>query len=472
MSQITRIQSGSKPGTRYPPMEVISIGKKRGPTELLIYKGKISVYDDSGQTLIEAGIITTEGIKANAVTAVKLNVVSIEATGHINATYITTGILSVGGTGDTSPTEISFLTPSDTEYGKINYLGLIFLNEKGVFLHNLGQSGNPGLFYMDVNNVLWLRAGLDDKIRFAKQDNTLAYTFDTSTGIIQCNLKGTYYLIGTGTSGGSVVLKSTGVFWGTGTNLVEIVYNYGATFTGDSLPSGIGIGQINAINSFDSGVDTVYSFSTTDGGAANEQYAQQFTMGGTGHSIDATTVLMSKIGTPAGTMVAELFADSGGLPTGGALGTSDAVTIDTAVTTTSPNYNWVNFTFSTPVALSASTIYHLVIRTIGYTYNNGVTELLLAGDQGGTHTGEGETYDDGTSTWSSIAPATVLYFRIFPYNYLDATTVSATTDVFTVMVEDPAATSCKLKLLQQDLANNFALGKRYGLLCGVFGDLA
>lgn len=467
-----KVQSGSSPGTGYPPVEVFKIGIGGGPKELHIYKGKLFVFDDTGNTLISGGLITTHALKAHTITAVKLDVVSIEATGHINATYITVGTLSVGGTGAVSPADLLFLDSADAEYGKVNYLGLIFLNEKGVFLHNVGQAGNAGLFYMDASDVLWLRAGLDDKIKFAAQDNTLAYTFDTSTGIIQCNLQGSYYLIGGIASDGSAMLKSAGAFWGAGGNIVETTYNYGATFTGNSLPFGIGLGQIDAINSFASGLDTGYPFSTTDGGAANEQYAQQFTMGGTAHSIDAVAVIMAKTGTPAGTMVAELYADSGGLPTGSALGTSVALTIDTVVTQTHPAYGWVNFTFSTPVSLSASTIYHLVIRTIGYTYNVGVTVLFWGGDAGGTHVGDGETYNDGTSTWSAIAAATVLYFRVFPYNYLNATTVSSASDAFTIMAEDPATTSCKLKFIQQDLANTFAVGTRYGFLCGVFGDLA
>jgi len=473
MSINKRIQSGSKLGTNIPPIERFVVGSAGGgPDEIHIYKGKLFVYDDTGNTLISGGVITTHAIHAHTIVATQLNVVSINASGTINATYITTGTLSVGGTGDVSPADLIFLDSTDAEYGKVNYLGLIFLNEKGVFLHNVGQAGNPGLFYMDASDVLWLRAGLDDKIKFAAQDNTLAYTFDTSTGIIQCNLKGSYYLIGAVASGGSVVLKSAGAFWGAGGNIVETTYTYGATLTGNSLSSGVGLGKIVPINSFDSGISNLYAFSTTDGGAVNEMYAQQFTMGGTGRSIDALSVTMSKTGTPAGTMVAEFFADSGGLPTGSALGTSDALTINTVVTQVAAAYGWVNFTFTAPVALSASTIYHLVIRTIGYTYNVGVTALYWGGDEGGTHTGDGETFDDGGGGWSAIAAATVLYFRIFPYNYLDATTIGVVSDAFTVMVEDPTTTSCKLKFIQQDLANDFAIGTRYGFLCGVFGDLA
>jgi len=424
-------------------------------------------YQSAPGTTIDGGNITAETI-----TATKLNVTSIDASGYINASYITTGIMSIGG-GGLAPGKLSFLDTSGLEFGKINYLGIIFANDKGVFLHNVGEAGNPGLFYMDTSNDLWIRAGSGEKVNIARNsDSGGAFTFDTSSGIIKCDLKGNYYLTGSNYSDGSVILKGAVAFWGDGYASIQTTYNFGVTLTGDPLCFGMGLGVIDPINSYETGLDTGYTFSTTDGGAANEQYAQQFTLGGTSRQIDAISVLMAKTGTPAGTMVAEIYADSGGLPTGSALGTSTALTINTAVTGTHPaGYSFIGFTFSTPISLTASTVYHLVIRTIGFTQNAGITDLYWGGDAGGTHTGDGETYNDGTSTWSAIAPATVLYFRIFPYNYFNATTISATTDFFTIMGEDPTTTSIKLRFVQQDLANAFQLGSRYGVLFGLFGAL-
>ena len=425
-------------------------------------------YQQAAGTTIEGGQITTKSIIANT-----LDVVSIDASGYISASYIITGTLSVGGSGAVSPGKLSFLDTNDAEFGKINYLGLIFLNDKGIFLHNVGQAGNPGLLYMDISNDLWLRSGSNEKVRIANNSSVSAFIIDTSTGIIKCELKGNYYVMGSNYSGGSVVLKGASAFWGDGFPSIQTTYNFGVTLVGDPLCFGMGMGVIDPINNYETGLDTGYIFSTTDGGAANEQYAQQFTLGGTDRQVDAISVLMAKTGTPAGTMVAEIYADSGGLPTGSALGTSSALTINTVVPGTHPGgYGLVGFTFGTPISLSASTIYHLVIRTVGYTYDVGVTELYWGGTAGGTHTGDGETYNDGTSTWSAIAAATVLYFRIFPYNYFGSTTISAVTDFFTVMGEDPTVTSIKLRFVQQDLANAFQLGTRYGVLYGVFGDLS
>ncbi len=426
-------------------------------------------YQQAAGTTIEGGQITTDSIIAN-----KLDVISIDASGYISASYIMTGTMSVGGSGAVSPGKLSFLDTNDIEFGKVNYLGLIFDNARGVFLHNVGQAGNPGLFYMDTNNDLWIGSGANEKVRIARNsDSASCFIFDTSTGVIKYDLLGNYYPIGSNYSDGSIILKGAAAFWGDGYPSIQTTYNFGVTLIGEPLCFGMGLGLINPINSFGTGLDTGYTFSTTDGGAANEQYSQQFSMGGTGRDIDAISVVMAKTGTPAGTMVAEIFADSGGLPTGAALGTSNALTINTVVLGTHPGgYGFIGFTFGTPISLSASTVYHLVIRTIGFTQDAGVTDLYWGGDAGGIHTGDGETYDDGGSTWSAIAPATVLYFQIFPYNYFGATTISAVTDFFTVMGEDPTTTSIKLRFIQQDLGNAFQLGYRYGVLLGVFGALS
>lgn len=427
---------------------------------------KVSVqWQNAAGTTIDGGNITTQSLVAN-----KLDIVSMDASGYISATYITTGTLSIGGSGAVAPGKLSFLDTNDSEYGKVNYLGLIFANDKGVFLHNVGQAGNPGLFYMDDSNDLWIRSGSNEKVRIARNsDSGGAFTFDTSTGIIQCDLKGNYYLVGSNYSAGSAIVKGAAAFWGDGNNIISTTYNFGLTLNGEPLPFGIGLGRIVAKNYFASGLDTGYNFTSSGGSSANEALAQQFTTpGGDSFYVDAISVLMAKTGSPAGNMTCKIYSDSGGSPNS-SLGSSSALTINSAVTGTYPTFAWVNFTFSTPVQLSASTTYHIVIETSGYTYNSGVTELYWGGDAGGSHSGEGETYNG--SSWSSISPATVLYYQLFPYNEFDSTIISLSSDVFTVMTEDPSTTSCKLTFVQQDLSNAFQLGSRYGVLFGVFGEI-
>lgn len=57
-----RIQSGSKPGSGFPPIEVYEIGNPGQPTQLIVHNGQIYVYDSEGQTVIDGGIIQTLGM--------------------------------------------------------------------------------------------------------------------------------------------------------------------------------------------------------------------------------------------------------------------------------------------------------------------------------------------------------------------------------------------------------------------------
>jgi hypothetical protein len=69
-----RIPSGSKPGSNFSPLEVYEIGLPGLPGELIIHNGKLYVYGTGGVTLIDGGIIQTEAILANSITADKLTI--------------------------------------------------------------------------------------------------------------------------------------------------------------------------------------------------------------------------------------------------------------------------------------------------------------------------------------------------------------------------------------------------------------
>ena len=422
-------------------------------------------WKQAAGTTIDGDSISTNTINAN-----RLNVVSINATGYINASYITAGTMAVGGSGAASPGKMSFLDGFDAEYGKINSVGLIFVNSKGIFLHNVDQAGEPAFFYNDPSNQLWIRGGDANIFGLLDKAATTIFTFDLNNGVLRSQKIGNYYMVGGVGTEGSMIMKAETTFWGTGFGNINIPWTFGVTFSGVSAISGIALGRVTPMNNFESGVDTGYPFASSGASASNEKLAQQFTTP-SAQDVSCVSALFAKTGTPAGTMVAEIFADSGGLPTGSALGTSDALTIDSAVPGDYPgSFDFAGFNFSTPISLTGSTVYHLVIRTIGFTRSVGVTELYWGGDAGGTHTGDGEEYN-GT-VWAAISPATVLYFRIYADDVYTSTEYLVSSDFFTVLAQDITTTSVGLVMAQLEITiNTFALGTRYAAIVGVFGDL-
>ncbi|HYE68654.1 MAG TPA: hypothetical protein VEA58_08580, partial [Anaerovoracaceae bacterium] len=69
-----RIPSGSKMGSNFPPIEVLEIGQPGMPGELIIHNGRLWVYGPHGETLIDGGLIQTDAIIANSITADKLTI--------------------------------------------------------------------------------------------------------------------------------------------------------------------------------------------------------------------------------------------------------------------------------------------------------------------------------------------------------------------------------------------------------------
>jgi len=70
----TRIPSGGKIQPLFKPIEVFEIGNSGMPGELIIHNGKLYVYNESGATLIDGGVIQTIALLANSITAAKLKV--------------------------------------------------------------------------------------------------------------------------------------------------------------------------------------------------------------------------------------------------------------------------------------------------------------------------------------------------------------------------------------------------------------
>ena len=151
--------------------------------------------------------------------------------------------------------------------------------------------------------------------------------------------------------------------------------------------------------------DADNDFTTTGGAADNEWMARGFTATASGAVGTVANVMLKKTGAPAGTILAAIFTDDGGGPSGPS-GTQVGGN-STAVTNTTLNASGAiqTFTWSTdwPV-LTTGVKYWLVLKTVGYTYTNGVTEVIWQTDANGAVAGnECWKYDSNAGpTWTTM----------------------------------------------------------------------
>lgn len=129
-----------------------------------------------------------------------------------------------------------------------------------------------------------------------------------------------------------------------------------------------------------------------------ENLAMRITVGGTAYSVCKVEAYIKRTAsTPSNGIYARFYTDSSG-PSSQTGSNSDTV----AGSSVSTSYGWVTFTFSTPVSLSASTNYWLVLSTAQsdwsiyyFWYNNGSagTGLNNYRDADGSGSWPTQTYD-------------------------------------------------------------------------------
>lgn len=150
----------------------------------------------------------------------------------------------------------------------------------------------------------------------------------------------------------------------------------------------------------------------TSGSVANTNLGMRFQLKQAA-PVGRISLYLKKTGSPAGYLQASIYSDDGSsLPDAVVTnGASDGVTMASLST----SYGWVDFDFDMNARpeLDASTSYHIVLTSSGYTYTDGTTEVIWGCDQLTPHysSGEGETYDG--MTWTDIATATDFDFKIF-----------------------------------------------------------
>lgn len=111
MGKTVHISSGSRVDGAFAPVNIVQVGDPSEPTEIIIQNGKIMVYDSTGQTTIDSGVVQAVGIAAKAISASKLSVgqrsyvttVSFSPASRNSATW-TSGIIYFGG-GETQDIE-------------------------------------------------------------------------------------------------------------------------------------------------------------------------------------------------------------------------------------------------------------------------------------------------------------------------------------------------------------------------------
>lgn len=127
MGTEVKVPSGSKPGSYFPPVEVFEIGTPGKPGELIIHNGKLYIYNENGETLIDGGIIQAAAILANSITADKLTIGS-KAFNH-NLTWTATD----QDTASWSAGTIKFADDEETSIsagntGNINYTTFVYFD--------------------------------------------------------------------------------------------------------------------------------------------------------------------------------------------------------------------------------------------------------------------------------------------------------------------------------------------------------
>jgi len=149
--------------------------------------------------------------------------------------------------------------------------------------------------------------------------------------------------------------------------------------------------------------DTDNDFTTT-GAGATEKYALKFTSRANYATfVRSVTLQLKRTGSPAGTIKAAIYTDSSGPDT--KTGTYSATVTNTALSAAADG-SAVEFVFDSLdedalPTLVAATDYWVVLETEGYTYADGVTEVILRSDAGGGAAGSFGIFDFGGSSWST-----------------------------------------------------------------------
>ena len=146
------------------------------------------------------------------------------------------------------------------------------------------------------------------------------------------------------------------------------------------------------------------------GVAGQDMLAQETIDSGAAGRTAYILLWMKRLGTSAGSLSVEIQTNAAGLPSNTALtnGISSTVPINGLGLT----YDWVKFDFTTPPTLTINTVYHVVLKSSGYVYSAGVTEVSWGVDTTSPTYAGGDFEKATGTTWSAYSPAADGAFRM------------------------------------------------------------
>ncbi len=177
--------------------------------------------------------------------------------------------------------------------------------------------------------------------------------------------------------------------------------------------------QVDTVNTFDSSVTTIDSYSESNQGTF--QYLGNANITGDGQAITGTGGIITrakwfllKTGSPVGTLVAKVYAHSGtfgttSVPTGAALATSEVVDVSTVT----GSYSLITFEFSgaNRIALANGTNYVVTIEYDGNGGNaNDASNYIRVGADITSPTHAGIATNKGSGTWAASAGADYCFY--------------------------------------------------------------
>jgi len=175
------------------------------------------------------------------------------------------------------------------------------------------------------------------------------------------------------------------------------------------------------INTSDSTEEDSYSESNQDGGVPLDsdptKVAQTFTTGVSTGQLTRASFYLIKNNSPTGNMTAELYATSGGAPTGSAVATSNTV----AASSVGTAYELVSFEFEDEYTMSGSTTYAIAID-----YTGDASNYIQAGIDTSAP-GHGGTCYTYSGSWSSQSYDMCFYVYYGGYVEINLTDSPATT---------------------------------------------
>lgn len=150
--------------------------------------------------------------------------------------------------------------------------------------------------------------------------------------------------------------------------------------------------------------DTDNDFTTTGADLDNEWMARKYTATNDGAVGAVANVMLKKTGAPAGTIVATIYSDDGG---GTSVPLAQIGGASAAITNTDLNASGAaeTFTWATDFPVQTNGVdYWVVLKPIGYTYTDGVTEVIWQTDaDGAAGLNECAKYDNNAGTpWTSM----------------------------------------------------------------------